>query len=482
MDFSINKGITEGCDKKSRVYCDAYNTILPLLVDENDIIWNGERINVKNQSNYDLSALGLYLGKYLEQEINCSIVQLMRLYMGVDMPDYYCKLEPLNYGINIETGGKRIYLNKCKYASNVKTLMQIPLGDAYYALETLIELDPVFFSDYPWMSELRFKELWRNLLYYRNQIAHCGSIVRFEDFKKNLQNYKQFMELYMPKIFEMKKKLAPDGFFDCDEEERMNNMPHLKDQETETDQKLPKATDKEVSEYLLNLKLLNDEKYKDYCDEISEKLAKLMSNYDWMCEVFEENAKKGLKDVGGKILVPANYDDIGYTFSYFNRLYSVPALKNGKLGLVSTDGQGTELTPFVYDYMHNFEFSSYYFFRKENCQAQGILSVDGKEVVSCVIDEVYGRFGSSVIYRSGERYGLMQTDHNIVIPPVYNEIILSNKELEDPLVFVKNGVEGYVRFSNQEFVSLEDFEKLDEDAQRDIECDCICEQYTMDSV
>ena len=77
--------LTTGCDKLSRVYEDMFNTLQEVMLDEDKI---------KNLSPLDYSALGLYIGKFVEQEINSSVVQIMRDFRGVEMPDYYCKYYP----------------------------------------------------------------------------------------------------------------------------------------------------------------------------------------------------------------------------------------------------------------------------------------------------------------------------------------------------------------------------------------------------
>ena len=51
----------------------------------------------------------------------------------------------------------------------------------------------------------------------------------------------------------------------------------------------------------------------------------LVSNYDWSDEVFEENGKKGLKNVKGEVVVPAIYDKYGILEPYYLPNYGVPA-------------------------------------------------------------------------------------------------------------------------------------------------------------
>ena len=63
-----------------------------------------------------------------------------------------------------------------------------------------------------------------------------------------------------------------------------------------------------------------------------------------------ENGKKGVKNPEGEIIVPANYDDIVYAYDYsYLKNHPYVCVRDGKTGLVAPDGNGTELTKFVYD-------------------------------------------------------------------------------------------------------------------------------------
>ena len=70
---------TTGCDKLSRVYEDMFNALQEVMQDE---------AKLKNLSPLDYSALGMYIGKFVEQEINSSVVQIMRAFRGVPMPEF----------------------------------------------------------------------------------------------------------------------------------------------------------------------------------------------------------------------------------------------------------------------------------------------------------------------------------------------------------------------------------------------------------
>ena len=90
----------------------------------------------------------------------------------------------------------------------------------------------------------------------------------------------------------------------------------------------------------------------DERDEIEQRLTELRNDYDWDNYMFTDPAtgKKGVKDITGRILVPARYDGFSFMGSY-QLGHDLPkaAIKDGKYGFVAGDGSGKELTDFVYN-------------------------------------------------------------------------------------------------------------------------------------
>ena len=72
----LTENQTDGCDRLSRVYGRMFNALQEIMQDD-------ERL--KQLTPIDYSAIGLYIGKFVEQEINSSVVQLMRQFCGIDM-------------------------------------------------------------------------------------------------------------------------------------------------------------------------------------------------------------------------------------------------------------------------------------------------------------------------------------------------------------------------------------------------------------
>ena len=467
MDMIINEKQTEGCDRLSRVYENMLNALQELMSDEKKL---------KELTPIDYSAIGLYIGKFVEQEINSSVVQLMRYFCGVDMPDYYCKRYPDYYDVDTDVTYKKrvIRLNEQRDKLDNNSLKSIPLGDAYYALKQLKEEDPDgFFKKYPWLDDEVFLEAWRNLFVFRNKMAHTGELVEADTLKKNYMFFQRFLN-YMPYILELKKKLAPEDYIET--------LPTIQEKKEEEEKPYFVTTDKK------DLPYPPLEIAKRFC-ELNEKKEKTQADYDEMnvyiakyyivdAIIFKgPDGKKGLKDYLGKILVPAKYDGFGFIPNTvdFPRMSGI-AIRDEKYYLVALDGSGKEFTKEPYDeirlimYWH---MGSPYFYRKRGLKAWGLMDWGGNEICDCIIDS-YSDGLNSVWFESGDKQGYWQFD-TIFLPPIYDNIEMPG-DPDDPLLFTLDGIQGYVNWEGT-FISLSDYQKYEENEEYDLIGDLICEQY-----
>lgn len=192
-----------------------------------------------------------------------------------------------------------------------------------------------------------------------------------------------------------------------------------------------------------------------------------------------ENGRKGVKSQSGNIIVPANYDEIAYTYNYdwFRNDFPYIVSRDGKFGLVAPDGKGTEITSLVYDDIALGKESSCLLYRKDGSKRFGILASNGREITPCNLDS-YSESGQTVYFHSGEHQGLWQMAIGVLLQPVYDDIQFS--EPDEPIIFTLNGVKGYVRADDKSFVPQSMSETMDEYDWDDIMCECICDQYDYD--
>ena len=131
--------------------------------------------------------------------------------------------------------------------------------------------------------------------------------------------------------------------------------------------------EKAIARYIdLNRKVLSGLDFKivlaramaNYCDTFSY-LIELVNNkrkmvfylnrirdkYEQYHEVFEQDGKFGIKDHQGTVLIPAHYDFLRTPYVYVDDLRTLPVIaqRDGKMGLILPDGNGTVVAPFVYD-------------------------------------------------------------------------------------------------------------------------------------
>lgn len=163
----------------------------------------------------------------------------------------------------------------------------------------------------------------------------------------------------------------------------------------------------------------------DEANRLQEAYYQLEEDYDLFDKEFEENGKIGLKEVTGKILVPAMYQGFPEVYSYtIKRGEPVAAFGPGeKFALVTTDGYGTPLTPFEYDMIECKHHTSFYTCYKmiEGKITCGLLDKTGKLLVPCDMDNVWGIQNDIIIIDKDDKYGLYTTS-GLYIEPTYDEV------------------------------------------------------------
>lgn len=197
--------------------------------------------------------------------------------------------------------------------------------------------------------------------------------------------------------------------------------------------------------------------------DIPKEYADLTTSYNWLDEVFEENGKKGMKNVKGEIVVPAIYDDFSLPEPYFLKSYEVGAVKDGKMALVKRDGTGTPVTDFEYHDLFRIPFSAVYIVCKSEDLKHSALMVCGKVFTPYEIESVSEVSNGLAAVYANDKKGLLVIDPDLIyISPQYDDIY--GDGAGEDITFVKDGKEGRVTFDKR-FVSNEEYENMTEEEQ-----------------
>ena len=172
-------------------------------------------------------------------------------------------------------------------------------------------------------------------------------------------------------------------------------------------------------------------------EAIMVKANAFLQEYDLSTQIYEENGLYGVKDICGEVLVPAMFDEITCCFDDMSRHWAVPAVKDGKMALVASDGKGTLLNPFEYDAI-NYYFCYYYLIKDGK---MGLASVGGYILVPAEMDKVYEPFNSLVAFEKDGKYGFSMLGSDVITEAIYDDYEVGDDEY---LIVVKDGVRGYL--------------------------------------
>ena len=154
------------CHARSRGNILEYNDILEFFVpkrtfDEDKVAYNDkQRMYPKS-----FKQLAQPLAEFFEREVNLTLVQLMRQYFGIEMPEYYRKFKR-DCMAKVRTP-KEVSLNACEYPDRLKF---VTLGNAYHAYKTMC--DPYDIYKMPEMIGGSFLDDWNRIANMRNDIDH----------------------------------------------------------------------------------------------------------------------------------------------------------------------------------------------------------------------------------------------------------------------------------------------------------------------
>lgn len=195
-------------------------------------------------------------------------------------------------------------------------------------------------------------------------------------------------------------------------------------------------------------------------EEADRELSIIEKEYDLFDIVFEENGKKGIKDIAGRIRVPALYKDYSAVYFYtWGREYPVAAMnESNKFALVDANGTGMPFCEFLYDSI-NYMFATNGFFICAKIDGEsvmrGVLNAKGEVLVPCEMDAICEMANNLIVLEKGGKYGFLTYD-GVFGKPIYDDI-------EDELGLLrvcKNGVWGVVNV-DCDFIAEDDEERME---------------------
>lgn len=364
--------------------------------------------NSQGRENMDLSALGVYIGKFVEREINCSIVQMMRKHIGIEMPTYYCLRKIRNAGntcvpTSTDPNNNRVlYLNSYISQDRVNELKPIPLGESCRAYEYMLANNPDFYEEmsrYAPLIDDDFLTLWKRLRDFRNDMSHTGTIIDWKKIEDGIMLLNIFESKYVGTISHLKYDLS-DG----------NPMRYRK----------------------------SSSKYSNlYRDPTKQRITMPSNKCRSVCVSDSLETELGPKP---ERVTP----------------YTLKRRRGGKYGLVQPGEKTKDLTEFIYDKIINLKNERGFLVTKNDGLSFGFLSYEGKEIIPCIIEEEFIS-RSMLLYKVNGMYGAYYFETNLHIPAQYDDIVFSG--YNEPYVFVRGDVMGYMKV-NGKFVT--EFDKKNE--------------------
>jgi hypothetical protein len=144
-------------------------------------------------------------------------------------------------------------------------------------------------------------------------------------------------------------------------------------------------------------------------------------------EVFQENGKVGLKDADGQILIPAQYQSLGWSDGKLSVINNVTGFKLNELwGLISIKNH--KLTHPMYTELLPGE-GNLLLARKKSTlslrNVQGCITIDGKEMIPFQYDGIKLSSLRAIVYTKVDnqyRYGLIDLNNKHIISQQYKDI------------------------------------------------------------
>ena len=232
-----------------------------------------------------------------------------------------------------------------------------------------------------------------------------------------------------------------------------------------SNQKKKQQVTAEVIERLDNIlnelnELYGTETHFDRMMELSIEQNQIEEQYDLMDTVYEMNGKKGIKDIKGKVRVPALYNDFAVLYAYTSfRNTPVIALNDeGKFAIVKANGTGEAIYGFEYEDIDIEPLSKLFVVRKAGKTA--LMNSLGQLLTPLELDKVYlyMPINGLIEIEMDDKMGLYDYCNKLYVRPVYDAI-----DEKEGSVYVQLGERwGYISSEDGTFIDEYDEDTLDE--------------------
>lgn len=166
---------------------------------------------------HDLSPLGCYLGKATEEELNASVVQLMRCILGITMPEYYRKYMANRGSCLIKTPSRDVYLNNYRQGYRRPDVSMdgypdkiLAMGEITNVIKILRETEEYDYS-LGWFGSDEFINMVNRFSNIRNKASHSGSSFSEDDALELQRQFNDMGREFFPLLAQLKDKLKNEG-------------------------------------------------------------------------------------------------------------------------------------------------------------------------------------------------------------------------------------------------------------------------------
>ena len=198
-------------------------------------------------------------------------------------------------------------------------------------------------------------------------------------------------------------------------------------------------------------------------EKVTTILNELLNSYDWSNYEFTdpETGMKGVKNPAGEVLVPAEYEDFSFVGDHdMFVLPHIAAKKNGKYGVVTTDGTGKVSCDFRFDLLVWDPFTSLFEAYWDGVKDKfGLVNKHGKVFIPNVLTRSYEPWNDFILLEGDGKFGALDARTFNFVLPEYDKVDTDDEEF---VIFHKDGVAGYVNEETGEFVSKEQYDADEE--------------------